>query len=139
MRYSNPEGGRTRSKYNEALTEDEIIMNQIQRCIQKGSVEWSGGYWKESRSADGVVDRYYVPSTTEVFCNSVLMLKILLRSHFKEEIKEEVSKIEKSLNNFEEGNKEKIKESIKLLEVLLKHQKMDNFGAEEETEEVIEA
>ena len=83
MRFSNPES--SKGKWSgEVLTEEEIILNQVQTCIKRGSVEFRGGYWVEKNLDGGLVERYYVSSTVEVFSNSVLMLEILLSSHFQE-------------------------------------------------------
>ena len=138
MRFSNPES--SKGKWSgEVLTEEEIILNQVQTCIKRGSVEFRGGYWVEKNLDGGLVERYYVSSTVEVFSNSVLMLEILLSSHFQE--KGFLDELEKDSSiPEEEGNKRNkalVKNAIKKLRLLLKYLKKDNFLREEEAEEII--
>lgn len=138
MRFSNPES--SKGKWSgEVLTEEEIILNQVQTCIKRGSVEFRGGYWVEKNLDGGLVERYYVSSTVEVFSNSVLMLEILLSSHFQEkgfldELEKDSSIPEEEGN---ERNKALVKNAIKKLRLLLKYLKKDNFLREEEAEEII--
>ena len=138
MRFSNPES--SKGKWSgEVLTEEEIILNQVQTCIKRGSVEFRGGYWVEKNLDGGLVERYYVSSTVEVFSNSVLMLEILLSSHFQEkgfldELGKDSSIPEEEGN---ERNKALVKNAIKKLRLLLKYLKKDNFLREEEAEEII--
>lgn len=56
-----------------------IVMEQVRRCAQLGSVEFYGGYWSESVSQGGA--KSYVPASHESFSEAVRTLQNLLEPY----------------------------------------------------------
>ena len=83
-------------KFN-PYTFENIVMFQISQCVAKGSVEWHGGYWNQTTSANGIVSKVYVENSREVFCNAVVMLRSLILGYFDEEMKKADEKYKQEL------------------------------------------
>lgn len=52
-----------------------ICMEQFRNCLQRGSVEFRGGYFetrtKSGKEGVGVTTKTYIPDTREEYCNSI--------------------------------------------------------------------
>lgn len=74
-------------KGNDVLTIKSMIMRQIEKCISAGGVEFKGGYWNiEGYSDNNFPVKKYIPSTYEVFINSVKALDCLLKGYYDDEM-----------------------------------------------------
>jgi len=69
-----------------ALTYEQIVLEQIRRCIHEGSKEMIGGYVKLRDTSRGIKEEY-VPDQRQVYIQSVNSLYDLLLSFFDEEMK----------------------------------------------------
>lgn len=101
----------------------EILLKQIARLTQLGSVEFIGGYWNKrykTASGVGIVEEYYVPSTFEGFINGIDVLHDLLYNYFDPEMSKKAGEIETELSALPQKSKEKsIQVKRKLLRELL--------------------
>lgn len=137
------------------LTYEQIVLMHINRCVINGSVEWHGGYWQD-RIQGTYVEKYYIQNSRDVYCNSIKMLRALLKGHFDEEMEKANEEIENNLDEIYKTYQDKIKDSnnksllneakqewysekvssyIKLFEELIKLVKRLNFFKEEGSEE----
>jgi|TARA_Y100000296_G_scaffold3955_1_gene5241 hypothetical protein len=133
------------------LTFKQIILMHIQRCVVNGSLEMRGGYFQEKQLGH-VLEKTYIPDSRDVFCNSVKVLKVLLRGYFDEtiikkykEVNEEFNKRSKEFQEeYDKGNKKesrdnydvfRVKWYMELFEELVLLSKRENFFEEETSSE----
>ena|SRR3972149_5105974 len=96
-----------------AMTYEQIVLEQIRRCVVEGSKEMVGGYWKERESKGRTVE-IYVPDQKQVYIQCVKQLYDLLMPYFETD-----KSILQDIKEFEAILKE-IKESkIRLLKLEL--------------------
>src|SRR5258705_10599700 len=104
-----------------------------------------GGYWDSrivsSGSGNSNIVKSYIPNSRETYCNSVTMLRSLLRGYFDKAMEEAEKKLqgEPQSNDKEKTpeqiTKEKIKYHQDLFEQLVMLGKRLNFFEEEASEE----
>lgn len=86
---------------NEDTTFTSIVMRQLQKTIDAGSVEFHGGYMQTHKKPVGgavVVTETYKPDTAKTFMNSISRLKDLLLPHFDEKMREEDENIQNEID-----------------------------------------
>lgn len=64
-----------------AVTYEQIVLKQIDRCITEGSKEMSGGYWKDVETSKGA-KQIYVPDQKQIYLQSIDSLYDVLLAHF---------------------------------------------------------
>ena len=85
-----------RSSPQGAMTYEQIVLKQINRCADEGSKEMIGGYIKEKATNKGLVE-VYVPDQREIYIQSITMLHDLLLSFFDDEMKESIKSFDEAL------------------------------------------
>lgn len=71
-----------------AVTFEQVVINQIKKCIEEGSKEMKGGYYKEKHTKNGIME-IYVENQQEIYINSINSLYDLLLPHFDDTILKE--------------------------------------------------
>lgn len=79
-----------------AITYEQIVLNQIKKCIEEGSKEMSGGYYKERATTKGTMD-VYVGDQKEIFINSIISLRRLLLFHYDDKMQDKDKEHDKRL------------------------------------------
>lgn len=79
--------------YNQKNSYDDILLRQIQRCVEALSKEERGGYFNNDT-------KVYVEDTREVIINSVETMRMLLTPYIKSN--DAVDKIKKSISEYYE-------------------------------------
>lgn len=92
------------------LTYPFLVLEQVRRCAKAGSVEFRGGYMKETPvlvGAGSYTVRDYVPASHETFSESVITLANMLSGYFDKEassaytaFKTQVSEKKKSMEDW---------------------------------------
>lgn len=118
LQFSNMDSWKSAGSGKYGLTFKQIVLMHINKCVYNGSVEWRGGYTnKQYRPIGGgqtVLEETYIPSTREVYCNSVRILRACLLGYFDKKMKEADKKITEKLNKELKKYKELLKESDKM-------------------------
>lgn len=127
------------SKKFQYLTFNQIVLQHINRCVVNGSVEWKGGYWEtvsQIKSGLAVTEKRYMPSTLEVYNNSIRQLRACLMGYFDDKIKKTDSEIQERIKKLNKEDKlGRVEISIELFEQLVMLLKRLNFFEEESSEE----
>ena len=117
----------------------QIVLLHIQKCVSNGSVEWCGGYWnkryKPSGSGQTITEEFYVPSTRDVFCNGVRMLRACMLAYFDKKIIEPDKKYLTAIKKPKITDDEKIQLHIEWFEELIQLSKRLNFFEEKASAE----
>lgn len=108
-----------------ALTFDGIVMQHLNRCVFRASVEWHGGYWNE-RIMDNAIQKEYVQNSREVFYNSIQTLRNILKAYYDDKIEEP-----KGIDDDDLKDEEKIKVYRQMFEQLLALLKRHNYFKEQ--------
>ena len=144
--FSNMDSWRGSSSGKFGLSFKQIVLTHINRCVINGSCEWHGGYWQE-KYRNNQMEKYYIPNSREVYCNSVKMLRALLLGYFDKKMEEADKKLEKDFKEiyaeFKKGDNkpqyfsQKLDWYIELFEQLIMLSKRLNFFEEETSEEEV--
>jgi len=84
---------------SENLSIKQIVLKQLQKCVEEGSKEMSGGGYR-TRILNGEQISIFVPNQREVFVNNVKMLWVLVLPYYAKTdvIKESKKSIDERLN-----------------------------------------
>jgi len=121
------------------LTFKQIVLLHIQRCVSNGSVEWCGGYtnkkYKPTGSGQTFMEEYYIPSTKDVYCNSIRMLRACMLGYFDKKILGPDKKIIEALADTKIKENRKLALHIEWFEMLILLAKRLNFFEEKTSNE----
>lgn len=142
LQFSDMDSWKGSGNKKQFLTYNQIILMHINRCVINGSNEWKGGYWEENTriqgSGIGVLEKRYIPSTVEVYVNSVRQLRALLIGYFDNKMREADLAIQEEIKQLKpKDNISKTNLSIRLFEELVMLLKRLNFFEEISSEEEI--
>lgn len=70
----------------EELTFRLVLMEHLRRISQLSCTEFTGGYWNEVISKNGITNRTYVPATHEAYSNAIGTMADLLSPYFDKEM-----------------------------------------------------
>ena len=104
-----------------AINYEQVVLQQIKRCVDDGSKEMRGGYFKQKQSSRGTVE-VYIEDQRQVYINSVNSLYDLLLPHFDAIMNEVARQFIVALNSIQE-------ETLKFIEAKL------NFMIKQEQEQ----
>lgn len=100
---------------NNPLSFQFIVMEQVRRISQLGSVEFRGGYWEYTNKQNAPEEKY-IPASHESFSEAVLTLSNLLWNYLdegtQETIREEYEKINERVKELETKKQEKVSDNI---------------------------
>lgn len=97
-----------RSAPDAPLTYEMVVLEQIRKCVNEGSKEMMGGFWKDKQTSRGIITEY-VPDQRQVYIRCIMSMHDLLQPFFDDEMKKEVSSFEKSIKEIEENILSEIK------------------------------
>ena len=93
--------------HKESNTYEEILLRQMQKCVEVLSKEVIGGYMKKTPSRGGITE-VYVEDVRQVIINSVEILRVLLSpSLSKKEHKEKLKEIYSNIDKFKKEIKKR--------------------------------
>lgn len=99
---------------NNPLSFQFIVMEQVRRIAQLGSVEFRGGYWEYTNKQNAPEEKY-IPASHESFSEAVLTLSNLLWNYLDEgthnKIKKEYEKINSRIKEIEREAKQKVSDN----------------------------
>ena len=94
---------------NDKITFKQIVLEQLNRIIKLGSVEFrKGGYEERTSISNGIVNvnKIYIEDTREVYSNAVRQLSNCLLPHFDKQMSKEEETYRTELKkSYEELNK----------------------------------
>jgi len=87
--------------HKESNTYEEILLRQMQKCVEILSKEVIGGYMKKTPHRGGGITEVYIEDVRQVIINSVEILRVLLApSLLKKEHKDKLEEIYSKINKF---------------------------------------
>lgn len=95
-----------------SMTYEQIVLNQINRCVTEGSKEMVGGYFKEKVARTGQSIEIYVPDQRQVYIQSINSLYDLLLPYFDEEMNNYVKIFTNQLLYIKQSKLELLKEKM---------------------------
>lgn len=95
-----------------AISYEQVVLQQIKRCVDEGSKEMRGGYFKQKQSARGTVE-IYIEDQRQIYINSINSLYDLLINYFDDGFARSDAKFENRVYNIQQ-------EAISLLKLKLK-------------------
>lgn len=99
-----------------SMTYEQIVLQQINRCVVEGSKEMAGGYFKEKVTRHGIVEQY-IPDQKQVYIQCINSLYDLLLSYFDDEMKEFDEEFKSHMIGIKEDKIDKLKEKLKYLDI----------------------
>jgi hypothetical protein len=113
IEYQNTDNFSTGGSYGgkNPLTISSIIMNQIQKIANAGSVEFKGGFW-QSVIVGNSTSQVYVNNTRDAYTNGIKTLRSMLLVKFDDEMKA----IDESLAKEEKQKRQDIKAKYSKIE-----------------------
>lgn len=94
-----------------AITYELIVLNQIKKCIEEGSKEMTGGYYKEKATSKGTID-IYIGDQKEIYINAINCLYDLLLFHIDDKFKEDDKLFNERLQNIQDKVNEQLQNRI---------------------------
>ena len=102
-----------RSQPQGAMTYEQIVLKQINKCADEGSKEMVGGYVKEKQTNKGMVE-VYVPDQRDIYIQCITMLHDLLLAWFDDDMNKDVKTFEEKLEVAREQKIELLKRDYSL-------------------------
>lgn len=81
-----------------ALTYEQLVLEQIRRCISEGSKEMVGGYMQQKVTAKGLIE-VYVPDQREVYMQCINSLYDVLLSFFDDTMTKDATTFKENLKD----------------------------------------
>lgn len=94
-----------------SITYEQIVLNQINKCVSEGSKEIRGGFYEQKRTSKGIIE-LYIPNQHEVYIRSVDCLNDLLLAYFDDEMEKASEELMKELAKRKEDKINKLKMSL---------------------------
>lgn len=94
-----------------ALTYEQLVLEQVRRCIIEGSKEMKGGYFKEKMTRMGTQE-VYVDDQKQIYIQCINSLYDLLISYFDEEFNQADLIFKESLIEIRENKIKDLKDKI---------------------------
>ena len=98
-----------------SMTYEQIVLDQISRCVIEGSKEMTGGYFKEMMTRHGVKEQY-VADQRQVYMQCIQSLHDLLLSFFDKEMNEFMEAFNTQIEDIKKDKIDKLKEKLKYID-----------------------
>lgn len=95
-----------------AVSYEQIVLEQIKRCVIEGSKEMSGGYFKQKQTSQGTQE-VYIPDQKQVYIQCVKSLYDVLLPHFDDEMKAKDAEFDLELETMKENKINSLREQLK--------------------------
>ena len=98
-----------------AKTYEQIVLEQISRCVSEGSKEMVGGYFREKATRMGIQE-IYVPDQRQVYLQCIMSLYDLLLPFFDDIMNEYLKTFNNQLINIKESKIKALNEKVKYID-----------------------
>jgi hypothetical protein len=104
-----------------AVSYEQIVLEQVKRCVVEGSQEMTGGYWKEMNTRHGIKEQY-IPDQRQIYIQAIKSLHDVLMSFFDEEMIKFMEKFNEEIEAIRDEKITMLKEKfIKTDDMRIKH------------------
>lgn len=83
------------------LTYEMIVLGHIRKCVNEGSMEMFGGYFKEKNTSRGTIQEY-VPDQKQVYMRCIMSLQDVLLPFYDEEMAKDAQEFDAKIKEIDD-------------------------------------